>query len=439
VSDRELPYEFVVINDSTPNAWALPGGKIAVHRGLLTELGSEAELAAVLGHEIVHAAARHGARAMERQMLMQGAALATMIMVQDSRYGNLAMTGAGLLSALVTQKYGRDAERESDLYGTTYLSRAGYDPYAAVALQEAFVKLSAGRETNWLEGLFASHPPSQERVENNRALAATLPPGGEYGKEAYASAMATLTNASPAYEAYDKGRKALAEGHQDQALSHAQAALSSFPAEPSFHVLRGDIRSSQERWRDAVVNYDRAISRYDRHFYSLMRRGLARKALSDSDGATADLEKSMELLPSVEASNALGELRLAAGDRTAAMEYFRAASGADSPSGQAARRSLTRLELSEKPHLYLKAELGLTQNGMVGVRVSNPTDFSVGGIRVVIQYLDDAQQVQSMEAVTRNRLTPGSNTIVATRFGPYADATVLRRMRTAVSRARIVQ
>jgi predicted Zn-dependent protease len=59
VADRKLPYEFVVLNNSVPNAWALPGGKIAVNRGLLTELKNESELAAVLGHEIVHAAARH--------------------------------------------------------------------------------------------------------------------------------------------------------------------------------------------------------------------------------------------------------------------------------------------------------------------------------------------------------------------------------------------
>jgi predicted Zn-dependent protease len=73
VSDRDLPYEFVVLNSSVPNAWALPGGKIAVNRGLLNELNSEAELAAVLGHEIVHAAARHGALAMQRGLLLQGA------------------------------------------------------------------------------------------------------------------------------------------------------------------------------------------------------------------------------------------------------------------------------------------------------------------------------------------------------------------------------
>jgi predicted Zn-dependent protease len=57
-SGVDLPYEFVVLNNSVPNAWALPGGKIAINRGLLTEMGSEAELAAVLGHEVVHAARR---------------------------------------------------------------------------------------------------------------------------------------------------------------------------------------------------------------------------------------------------------------------------------------------------------------------------------------------------------------------------------------------
>ena len=75
-SGVNLPYEFVVLNNSVPNAWALPGGKIAINRGLLTELESEAELAAVLGHEAVHAAARHSAQSMERGMFLQGALVA---------------------------------------------------------------------------------------------------------------------------------------------------------------------------------------------------------------------------------------------------------------------------------------------------------------------------------------------------------------------------
>ncbi len=159
VSDRDLPYEFVVLNNSVPNAWALPGGKIAVNRGLLTEFDNEGELAAVLGHEIVHAAARHGAKGVERGMLLQGAVITTGLLARDSDYAGLILGGAQLAAGLLSQKYGRDAERESDYYGIQYMSRAGYDPRAAVSLQEVFVRLSGKRSSDWISGLFASHPP----------------------------------------------------------------------------------------------------------------------------------------------------------------------------------------------------------------------------------------------------------------------------------------
>ncbi len=87
---RDLPYEFHILNDSVPNAWALPGGKIVVNRGLLTELNSEAELAAVLGHEIVHADAAHGARQQSKGMLTQVGMVAAMIFgssMADSEMG----------------------------------------------------------------------------------------------------------------------------------------------------------------------------------------------------------------------------------------------------------------------------------------------------------------------------------------------------------------
>ncbi|MDO9366225.1 MAG: M48 family metalloprotease, partial [Methylotenera sp.] len=160
VSDRKLPYEYAVINDSVPNAWAMPGGKIAFNRGLLYELNSEAELAAVMGHEMVHAAARHGAQGMERGIFLQGAMIAVGIGAQNTDYANLIVGGAQVGSQLVNSKYGRDAESESDLYGMQYMKKAGYDPAAAVTLQETFVKLSADRKSNFIEGLFASHPPS---------------------------------------------------------------------------------------------------------------------------------------------------------------------------------------------------------------------------------------------------------------------------------------
>ena len=158
VSDRQLPYEFTVLNSSVPNAWALPGGKIAINRGLLTELDNEAELAAVLGHEIVHAAARHGAKAQERGALLQVGMIAAQVGIAMSDVGatagNLMVQGAGVGAAMVTMKYGRDAELEADYYGMRYMQRAGYDPMGAVTLQEKFVKLSeaSGHNQNWLEG-----------------------------------------------------------------------------------------------------------------------------------------------------------------------------------------------------------------------------------------------------------------------------------------------
>src|SRR5262245_58554633 len=211
VADRKLPYEFVVLNSSVPNAWALPGGKIAVNRGLLPELRSEAELAAVLGHEITHAAARHGAKAQERGTILQaGLAVATIgaaVGGADQNVAGLLIQGAGLGAQLVQTKYGRDQELEADLYGMKYMKNAGYDPWGAVTLQESFVRLaseSGAKPQSFIEGLFASHPPSEERVTKNKETAESLGRGGEVGDAKYVVRLKPLMTMKPAYDKYDK-------------------------------------------------------------------------------------------------------------------------------------------------------------------------------------------------------------------------------------------
>ncbi|MEI8329798.1 MAG: M48 family metalloprotease, partial [Chlamydiia bacterium] len=97
VSDRpHLPYEFSVLDNTIPNAWALPGGKISINLGLLTQLASEAELAAVLAHEIVHSAARHGAQAMQRAALLQTGMMGLSSTVDGSSYQGAIMQGANV-------------------------------------------------------------------------------------------------------------------------------------------------------------------------------------------------------------------------------------------------------------------------------------------------------------------------------------------------------
>ena len=128
VSDRtKLPYEFVVLNNTVPNAWALPGGKIGINRGLLLELENEAELAAVLSHEVVHSAARHGGQALTRNLLFGVAQLAIALTGRKSPNINYILGGTGLAFQLINRGYSREAEREADFYGMKYMRAAGYD------------------------------------------------------------------------------------------------------------------------------------------------------------------------------------------------------------------------------------------------------------------------------------------------------------------------
>jgi predicted Zn-dependent protease len=390
-SPVDLPYEFVVLDNSVPNAWALPGGKIAVNRGLLVELASEAELAAVLGHEMVHAAARHGAQSIERGTLLQGALLAAVIGLGDQSYGGAVIGGAQVAAGLLSQKYGRDAERESDAYGTRYMARAGYDPEAAVRLQETFVRLSeegGKREGAWLDGLFASHPPSRERVESNRRTVRELRAegiaGGEVGQERHQAAIASLVRDAQAYRDADAARAKMVDD-PDAALALVGRALDAQPKEASFHGLRGRIRLSQKRWDDALTNYDRALARDDAMFDLYLGRGLARARLGDDAGARADLTRSIELLPTPTAQRELGKLAERRGDTPAAIDHYALAAEGGGAGGRAAFVDLVRLDLPRRPERYVATALERDGRGRVVLVVANRAGLDLAALEFEVQ------------------------------------------------------
>jgi len=346
-SERELDYEFEVLNNSVPNAWALPGGKISINRGLLTEMNSEAELAAVLGHEVVHAAARHGAQAQSRAALAQGAVvlggIAVGVATEREDYATVALMGGMLGAQLITQRYSRRAELEADYYGMRYMQAAGYNPYGAVNLQQTFVRLSENRSQDWLNGLFASHPPSQDRVDVNQQTAEVLGPGGEIGANRYQNQMARLMDLKPAYEAHDDGREALNEGDFDTALRKAEEALAIESREAVFHALRGDALASKGQPREAEAAYTAALNLDRGWFYQHLRRGMVRQELGSLDGARGDLEASIERLPTAQGHYFLGTVERAAGNRQRAIEQFRIAAQSQDDIGQRARRALTEM------------------------------------------------------------------------------------------------
>lgn len=420
VSDVQLPYEFTVLNSSVPNAWALPGGKIAINRGLLTEINSEAELAAVLGHEIVHAAARHTAQQISRGQLMQGLVLATTVATNDTSYGNYAVGGASVAAQLVSTKYGRSAELESDKYGMKYMHKAGYDPQGAVALQETFVRLSEGRDQDWLSGLFASHPPSNERVKANRKTAKKWPAGGNRGTDSFRAAMQKTLEAKPAYDAYDEGRKALGEKKNDEALTLANKALDIFPAEANFHALRGDVRLMNKQYDMAVTNYNRAISRRGDFFYYPLQRGLAKKELKQDDAAVSDLERSLELLPTAPAHYNLGLIKQGRGQTAAAVEHFRVIAKSGGDYGKAAQGQLARLELSEKPAEYVPHRCDAGSDGKLVVSVRNDAPIAITGVKIEVSYTDSAGKARRLSRNVGGRIEPGQIAKTDTGLGPYA-------------------
>lgn len=397
VSDRKLPYEFKVLNNSVPNAWALPGGKISINRGLLTELKSEAELAAVLSHEIVHAAAKHSARSMSQGMLLQAGVMGTAIVSQGSEYADLAQMGAGLGAQLITQKYGRDAERESDLYGMQYMVRAGYDPQGAVDLQRTFVKLSEEKQQDWIKGLFASHPPSQERVQNNIELLAKLPKGGELGVARYRDKIAHLISTKPAYEAYDKGREALTKNDPTTARRLAQQAIDLEPKEAHFYALMGDVEQKNSQLKRAVQQYDKATRLNPDFFYYYLQRGKVNEQLNLSQQAQADLKRSAELLPTAGAYNSLGNLAKKAGRLDEAKGYFSQIANDQSDIGKQAYGSLVDLDLKDNPAKYVKVEVGQDSQGRIVAQISNPTPRSINAIELIIQYKEATGQTRQLK------------------------------------------
>ena len=430
-SGVDLPYEFTVLNNSVPNAWALPAGKIAINRGLLTEMQSEAELAAVLGHEVVHAAARHSAQQMSKGMLLQGLVVATSVATSDSGYGDMAVGGAAVAAQLVSMKYGRDAELESDKYGMRYMSKAGYDPAGAVTLQETFVRLSEGRNQDWLSGLFASHPPSQERVDANRKRLKSLPKGGIMGVDRYKAAMAKTMRLKPAYEAYDEGRKALGENNTDEALTFANQALGLFPDEAHFHALRGDVRLMDKQYDMAVTNFSRAIARRDSFFYYHLQRGIAQHEQGQDDAAVADLERSLELLPTAPAHFVLGEIKEERGATSEAVEHYKIVAKSGGNYGKTAAERLYRLDLPSQPATYIDSACGDDGSGQVVVQVRNNTSMPVTGVEAAFQYVDSGGTQRQRSLAFPGVIAAGKVASAGTGLAPYPGTSCAAKVTAA--------
>lgn len=171
-SRPDLTYTFTLIDSPDINAFTLPGGHVFIYRGLLTYMKNEAELAAVIAHEIAHTGARHAVRQHAGQVGAKTAAVTAGILTMS----HSVMEATSLWASAAVSGYGRDMELEADKFGAQYLAKAGYPPNAMIEVistlknHERFSKLKAKEEGKALpnsiyHGVFSTHPRNDKRLK----------------------------------------------------------------------------------------------------------------------------------------------------------------------------------------------------------------------------------------------------------------------------------
>ena len=425
VSDQpNLPYEFVVLNNAVPNAWALPGGKIAINRGLLVYLEDESQLAAVLAHEIVHAAARHGASQMSRGMLVNLGMTAVTIGTQNQQGAEIYGLASQLGAATWMAKYGRNDELESDFYGMDYMAKAGYAPQGAVELQQTFVKLSEGKQTDFLSGLFASHPPSSQRVEANRTKATTLPEGKRY-RQRYQSAIAQLQKDAPAYQAQQDAMAALDQKQPRLAISELDKAVALQPKEASFWLLRGRSWQQLQQPDNADKAYTTAITKNPNYFGAYLARGILRYEQDKKSLGLVDINRSYELLPTAQASYYLGEAAVEAEQYEQAVAYFEQARQAGGKLQKQAEQQLVTLKLRLQPESFIGASGSINSRGYLQISLVNHSPVAMNQIQLRVDTMANAFQIRSSRnLVVSQTIAAGKTVQLQLNIGATDDAQI---------------
>jgi predicted Zn-dependent protease len=174
VASPDMPnaqWEFVVFESKEANAFCLPGGKVGVYTGILPITKDDAGLATVIGHEVGHAVAHHGAERISEAMLLQtgGQLLGASISAADPRWQQVTLLAYGVGTTVGRElPHSRAQESEADHIGLIYMARAGYDPKAAIEFWQRFARYNqehGGGSNSPLAGFLSTHPLDQTRIQ----------------------------------------------------------------------------------------------------------------------------------------------------------------------------------------------------------------------------------------------------------------------------------
>jgi predicted Zn-dependent protease len=297
-----MPFSFQVVNATYVNAYAFPGGSIAVTRGILLQLDNEAELSALLGHELGHVNARHTARQMSKGVLSQAviggisaAAGATLGAGYGEMASQLGMLGAGALLA----SYSRDNEREADALGLEYTVRSGYGADGFVGLMDMLRGLSKSKPS-YIELMFATHPMSEERyqtavneVKRKYAAGRKKP----LDRERYMDATANLRKIRSAIDALQRGEADLYNQRFAEANRNFAQALKIAPNDYVALVMLAKSHYLQKDYVEARNFARKAQKAYPTEAQAWHISGIANLQTKQFEAAYKDFERYDKLLP----------------------------------------------------------------------------------------------------------------------------------------------
>lgn len=308
----DLSYEFVVLNQSGRNAWALPGGKIGITRDFLFFLESEAELAAVLAHEMTHSAANHATSHFQKMALVSAGLSAVDGVLVGITSGSFSSLGSSMISKVVDLSYSRQDELEADHYAVKYLTAAGYDPAAMLALQTRLATLESDAPSG-LGEWFSSHPSFSDRLEalktalSNRDLNDRPSPPSNDAR--YQQRLASFLSTAPAYHVLEPVPSLMDDEQWPAAWERIELALSMASEDAYLDRLAGEWYQRQGQPEASIAWFTQAIAKDPQYYGAYLARAQAYEATHDWAQATADYEAAYQRFqhPSIEKQRRLAE------------------------------------------------------------------------------------------------------------------------------------
>nr|WP_319395414.1 M48 family metalloprotease [uncultured Desulfobacter sp.] len=297
----DMPYNFQVVNATYINAYAFPGGSIAITRGILLALDNEAELASLIGHELGHVNARHAAEQQSKgqisSILVAGLSLAAE--TQGAGLGDWTQKLGGIGQGLFLSKYSRNNEREADALGHRYMAQSGYNSRGFTGLMEMLNALNTTKPST-TQILFSTHPMSRERLDSARDR-----DNGIYRnthtqsvfRDRYMDHTANLRAMKPMIVKLQEADKFLAKEQYDQAEGTLMSALKLKDDDYTAQVMTARCMLIQKKNKNAATHARLAKQLYPQENQGHFISGIANLAIKKPMQAHEDFSACNRVLP----------------------------------------------------------------------------------------------------------------------------------------------